>query len=110
MQEPNIVINWAAIAACVVAGMVFGFLWYGPIWGKTWGRLMGFPADFKPTPGHMKKALVLQALSLFLIAYVLAHSGQIWRPSVWGFQGDEGPDFMWGFMSAFFTWLGFFLP
>lgn len=110
MQEPQIVINWGAIAACVVGGMVFGFLWYGPIFGRIWGRLMGFAADFKPTPAQMKKAMILQVVSLFLMAYVLAHSGQIWRPSVWNYPGDEGPDFMWGFMSAFFTWIGFFLP
>jgi hypothetical protein len=109
-MEPNIVINWGAIAACVVAGMVFGFLWYGPIFGKTWAKLMNFPADFKPDSAVMRKALILQVVGLFLMTYVLAHSGQVWRPSVWGIQVDEGPAFMWGFMSAFFTWVGFFIP
>ncbi len=28
--------NWLAIAAAVVASLVVGFLWYGPLFGATW--------------------------------------------------------------------------
>lgn len=28
--------NWLAVAACIVAGMVIGFLWYGMLFQDTW--------------------------------------------------------------------------
>jgi hypothetical protein len=110
MAEPNLIINFAAIGVSIIAGMVVGFLWYGPVFGKVWARLMGMPEDFKPTKDAMTKAMVLQVAGLFLTSYVLAHSGQVWRPSVWGAGVDEGSALMWGFMSAFFTWIGFYIP
>jgi hypothetical protein len=109
-MTPNLIINYYAIAACVLAGMIFGFLWYGPLFGKVWGRLMGMPADYKPEPKVFGRALLLQAIGLVLISYVMAHAGQIWRPSVWGVGPDEASNFMWGFMAAFFTWIGFYIP
>jgi hypothetical protein len=110
MQNPHLILNWGAIAAAMVACFVFGGLWYGPIMGKTWAKLMKFPANFKPTPAEMKKALAIQVVSLFLITWVIAHTGQVWRPSVWGVGPDQGPDWMWGFFCGFFTWIGFFVP
>lgn len=110
MGQPSLIINYFAIISSVAAGMVLGFLWYGPLFGKSWARGMGFAADLKPDSKKMTQAMILQALGLLLISYVLAHSSQIWRPSVWGVGVDEGSVFMWGFMSAFFTWIGFFIP
>ena len=110
MVQPNLIINYPAILVSVLAGMIFGFMWYGPMFGKTWGKLMGFSADFKPTPSVMRRALLLQFIGLFFISYVLAHAGQVWRPSVWGLGEDQGSNAMWAFMSTFFTWVGFYIP
>ncbi len=110
MTQPNLIINYYAILASMVAGMIFGFLWYGPIFGKAWAKEMGMDFSKKPDAKVMRKALLLQVIGLFLTSYVLAHSGQVWRPSVWGVGQDQGSSFMWGFMSAFFTWIGFFVP
>ncbi len=108
-MEPQIHVSWLGIALAIVANMVFGFLWFGPLFGKKWAKGMGFPDDFKPAPGAFARAIVLQAIGAFLLAYVLTHSQQIWRASVWD-RGADGPDWGYGCMSAFFTWLGFFLP
>lgn len=110
MTHPNLIINYGAIVAAVVAAFFFGYLWYGPLFGKTWGKAMGMNMSKKPDSKVMFKAMGLQVIGLFLIAYVVAHAGQVWRPSVWGVGPDEGSNFMWGFMNAFFTWLGFFIP
>jgi hypothetical protein len=89
--------------------MVIGYLWYGPVLGKTWAAEMGLPADFKPDSKVMTRAVILQLVGAFLTAYVLAHSVQVWRPSVWMVGGD-GSDAMYGFMAGFFTWIGFYVP
>jgi hypothetical protein len=108
---PNIHINWFAILAAVVAGMVIGFVWFGPLFGKVWAREMKFPPDYRPTSAVMIKATVLQLIGTFLTVYVLAHSEEIWRPfSTWGLGATDGPGWMFGVMCAFFTWLGFYVP
>ena len=81
-MEPQISINWLAVLASVVAAMVVGYLWYGPLFGKAWATEMKLPPDFKPTSKQMSRAMVLQILGAFLMTYVLAHDVQVWRPSV----------------------------
>jgi hypothetical protein len=110
MYEPLFLINPAAIAVATLVCFFFGFLWYGPLFGKTWAGLMGIKMDQKPPPGFMVKALSLQLLGLFLTAYVLAHSVQVWRPSVWGHEGADAAGYQYGLMGGFFTWLGFYVP
>lgn len=109
MNTPNIVFHWPAMGASVAAAFVFGGLWYGPILGKTWGRLMGMNMEQKPDAKLMRKAMLLQFIGTCLVTFVLAQSVQVWRPSVWG-VGADGPDTMYGFLSGFFTWIGFYVP
>jgi hypothetical protein len=106
---PQLHINYLAIFTAVAASFVFGWLWYGPIAGRKWAALMKMPADFKPQPKAMLRSMALQLLGTFLMAYVLAHSGEVWRASVWGAGADE-PFYVYGFFNAFFTWIGFFVP
>lgn len=109
--EPNIQLNWLAIGLAVVASMIIGFTWFGPIFGKVWAREMKMPPDFRPDSKTMMKATVLQLIGAFLTVFVLAHSEQIWRPfSTWGLGTTDGPSWMYGVMAAFFTWIGFFVP
>ncbi len=108
-MQPAIVLNWYAILAAIASNVLIGFLWYGPLFGKAWAREMKFPPDFKPAPGAMRRSMILMVIGAFLTAYVLAHSGQVWRASVWG-AGADGPDALYGFYSAFFTWSGFIVP
>lgn len=35
--------NWVAIIVATAAAMVIGFLWYGPVFGKSWQSLSGRP-------------------------------------------------------------------
>jgi hypothetical protein len=108
-MNPQIHLNFLGIFLAVVASFVFGWLWYGPIFGKIWSRLMNFPDDMKPSVQMMIKSMVINLFGTFLTAYVLIHSIQVWRPSVWGIGLDDAA-YMYGFMGGFFTWLGFYVP
>jgi hypothetical protein len=35
-------INWLAVALCGLGTIAVGFVWYGPLFGKPWGRLTGW--------------------------------------------------------------------
>ncbi len=108
-MQPQIHINYLAVLAAMLSNIVLGFLWYGPILGKAWQKEMALPPDFKPNPKLMARAMTLMVIGAFLTAYVLAHSVQVWRASVWG-AGEDAPNAVYGFYAGFFTWIGFYVP
>ncbi|MCR9143721.1 MAG: DUF1761 domain-containing protein [bacterium] len=108
-MQPELILNFAAMGLSVIAAFFVGYVWYGPLFGKLWAREMGHPADFAPEPREMMRGLALQILGLVLMTYVLAHTSQIWRPSVWNAGADQA-DWVYAAYSTFFTWIGFFIP
>ena len=101
-------VNMTAVLVAVVISFIFGWLWYGPILGKTWGKEMGMAMDQKPPAGVMIRGMILMLVGTFLTAWVFAHNAEAWKalmstqPPMSAVQN--------GFMGGFFTWLGFFLP
>lgn len=87
--------NYLVLAAAVAASFVFGFLWYGPVFGKTWAGLMGMKIDKcnKPAPWAIPLTLLGTVLTTFVMAYVL----YIYKPYC-------------TYGAAFFIWLGFYVP
>ena len=108
-MPPFITLHWPAIAAAVVSNIVIGFLWYGPLLGKAWMKEMGLSPDHKPDQAAVKRSMIIMIVSAFLTAYVLAHTVAVWRPSTWN-AGADAANAIYGFSSAFFTWIGFFVP
>jgi hypothetical protein len=110
-MHPEIHLNFPAVIAAVVASILFGMLWHGPLFGKQWMALMGMTS--KPDPKVVKKMMMrgigLMVLGGFLMAWVLTYTSDIWRPSVWGL-GPDAPAYVYGFATAFFTWIGFYVP
>src|SRR5438445_10642116 len=95
-MPPQIHIHYAAIVTAVVASFLFGWLWYGPLFGKKWASLMKMPTDCQLDPKVMMRSLGLTLIGTFLTAYVLAHAADVWRPSVWC-VGTDGPSCLSGF-------------
>jgi hypothetical protein len=60
--------NWIAIIVATAAAMVIGFLWYGPVFGKTWMALTGRGMGEGSSPGPL---YVLTALAAFIEAIAL---------------------------------------
>ena len=86
--------NYLAMVSAVVASFVFGYLWFGPLFGKTWAQLMGKKIeDCKPKPW----ALALTLFGTVLTTFVLAYFMYIYKPYC-------------AYGAAFFIWLGFYLP
>ena len=87
---PAMSINYLAVLACAVVAMPVGFLWFGPLFGNTWARHMGF-ANMQANSGSMGKAMTIFFISNVLIAWVLAHSIEAWQASSWGLTPDAAP-------------------
>lgn len=69
-------VNYWAILVCGVASMVVGFLWYGPLFGKTWMKIMGVEHMTAELKERMRKAMwgmyALQFALSLITAWVLS--------------------------------------
>jgi len=92
---PEVSLNYLAIIVATAANMVLGMLWYGPLFGKPWKRLVGMPADHKPEGAG--KAMALMAGFALLESYVMAHFVDYLQATT---IGD-------GATAGFWLWLGF---
>ena len=95
---PAISINYWAVLAAAVASMVLGFLWYGPLFGKVWIKLMNF--DKKQMEQMKKKGMgkiyTLMVINTLVVSYILAHFIK--------YLGTTVPEAL---KTAFWLWLGF---
>lgn len=106
----TIVINWWAVLVSAVASMIIGYIWYGPLFGKLWMKLMGHNPS-KVTPEQMKamqKNMGLTYLAQFVLSvltfYILAHY-TIFAQRISGMEGAGA-----GMINALWIWLGFIMP
>lgn len=106
-MEGSIQINFVAIAVAVVANFILGFLWYTPLFGKRWGKEMGYDMNNKPKTSDFVKGMVFMVIGNFLLAFVLSHN-----MAAWSFVPEtKSMTPMANVMSAsIFTWLGFYFP
>lgn len=107
---PNIQLNILAILIAVIANFILGFLWYTPLFGKAWGKEMGFDMTQKPPASAMVKGMVIMLIGNFLMAWVFSHNIAVWNPVTWGLPASEMPKSANALMAAVFTWLGFYVP
>ena len=100
-------LNIVAILVAVAVNFVLGFIWYTPLFGKIWGKEMGYDSTVKPDKSVLIKGMVFMLIGNFLFAWVFAHN-----IAAWGFVPgvkEMGPMAN-AINSAFFTWLGFYFP
>ena len=91
-------INYWAVLAAAVGAIVIGFIWYGPLFGKTWMQLM--EVDKKKMDKNMQKKMtksyVILVVTTLITSYTLAH-----------FVKYLGTTFSDALQTAFWIWLGF---
>ena len=91
----------------MVVMMVLGYLWYGPLFGKQWSRLMGWSDETMremQQKGNMAKSYGIMALGALVMSFVLSHSlvfasAYLHESGVWA-----------GLQTGFWNWLGFIVP
>lgn len=96
---PQVDVNYLAVIVAAVLQMVLGFLWYGPLFGKTW---MGF---MKITPAKVSQQVMTRmyawsAVMSLITAYVLS--------LVVDYMGAKTVGA--GVVAGFWPWLGFVVP
>ena len=95
-------VNYLAVLACVVVAMVLGYVWYGPLFGKEWMRLMGINRDSMGSGNqNMPMLYGIQAIGALLTAFVMSHS--LIFASVYLHESGISA----GLQTGFWNWLGF---
>jgi hypothetical protein len=66
-------VNWISIGAAGVSAMAVGFLWYGPLFGKTWIKLTGkSEAELMKNAKNMIGMYATTFVAALVQAYVLS--------------------------------------
>ncbi len=100
----SVPINYWAVVIAAVVNVILGWLWYGPLFGKSWGKMSGVSMDKKPGSGTMAKGMVFMVIGSLLMAWILDHA-LIFANAYLHTGGVSS-----GFMVGFFNWLGFVAP
>ena len=65
-------INWIAVVVGVIASNVLGFLWYGPLFGDRWMRMIGKTRDeIESSPSMFLVTIVSSALTMIVLALAI---------------------------------------
>jgi hypothetical protein len=89
-------VNWVAIVIAAIAQFVIGWIWYGPLFGKTWMSMMGMSQQSMGREG-MGKTMVLTFIGSLVTAAVLS--------MLVGWMGAKTLGA--GIAAGFWAWLGF---
>jgi len=90
-------INYLAVLVAALANFVIGFLFHGPLFGKTWMRLANVTPTGNEKFSDMYGQMFWNLVANFVFAYVLAQ--------MINFTGVVGVSK--GLIFAFWVWLGF---
>lgn len=93
--------NWLAVFVSGIAAMVIGYIWYGPLFGKPWMKLVGrTKEEIEKESKEMWKTYGMMFVAALVTSYVLDFTirmGEVIMPR----------SAMSGVMAAFWVWLGF---
>lgn len=103
---PIVPINVMAVIASAIASMIVGTIWYGPLFGKQWIKMMKFSAQ--DMAAAKKKGMggtyAMQFVASLVMAFVLAHS-IVFASTYMKVTGLNA-----GVMAGFWNWIGFVAP
>ncbi len=101
-------VNYLAIFAATILSVVLGSLWYGPLFGKTWTKLMGWSKSEMDKGAADKNAMMksygIQFVGSLIMMFVLAHALVFAK----FYLHEDGISA--GLSTGFWNWLGFIMP
>lgn len=101
----EIIINYWAVLGCMLASILIGFVWYGPLFGKPWMKMSGIiMPEKKPSFFVMLKPIVISLAGALFMSLTLAH-WLVFSAVVLNVTGLVG-----ALQGAFWLWLGLTVP
>lgn len=100
---PEIEINVLALVASVAIYLGIGFVWYGPLFGSMWMKLVGLSKE--QTQKASATPLVAATVLGFIQAFVLRHF-IVYASNYYPTYSDASV----GLLTAIWAWVGLVLP
>jgi hypothetical protein len=103
VSVPEVSINWLAIFIATAVAMGIGFLWYGPVYGEKWMKLVGLKK--KDAEKNWQTPMAVMLIMAFIQAYILHHFivySSYFYPDLSGL--------VIGLITGFWAFVGFALP
>lgn len=97
----NVSVSWLGIFVAVVTAMIIGSVWYGPLFGKKWMKLVGLKRGQSSPAGPMLIMLGLAVIQSFVLAHFIAY--------VQYFYPDYS-NLSVGLLTGLWAFIGFILP
>ena len=98
-------INYWAVLVCGVVSMGLGYLWYGPLFGKSYTKLTGLDkltaSEKEAAMKSMGKGYALTFVGSLVLSWVLAHA-IVFAQAYMNSTGLNA-----GLLTGFMSWLGF---
>ena len=99
----SISINYTTVIIATIASFTFGFLWYGPIFGRKWSGMMGMNRE-EMSQRNMVAPIIVSLVVAFLMAIVL-DLAIIFSNFYLGRSGVGA-----ALAIGLFVWIGFIVP
>jgi hypothetical protein len=97
----SVSVSWLGIAAAVVAAMAIGSIWYGPLFGKKWMKLVGLKRGQSSPVGPMLIMLGLAIVQAFVLAHFIAYASYF-------YPDTSNPTI--GLLTGLWAFIGFVVP
>jgi len=99
-------INYLAVLVAALVSIVLGSIWFGPLFGKPWMKLMGISAEDmkKGKQSDVIKSYALMSLGSLVMAFVMAHS-MVFAMAYLKISGVSA-----GLQGGLWNWLGYMAP
>lgn len=96
-------VNYLAVLVAAVVSMVTGFLWYGPLFGKSWAKLKGFTHEKQE---KAKKTMTQSYAAMFVLSLIMAY---VLFHLIWYAAPGSYTLFI-ALKTAGWAWIGFVAP
>ncbi len=97
----SVSVSWLGIFLAVVAAMAIGSIWYGPLFGKKWMKLVGLKRGESSPTGPMLVMLGLAIIQAFVVAHFIVYVGYFY-PDYSGLSV--------GLLTGLWTFVGLIVP
>ncbi len=95
----EVIINYWAVLGGAIFLFVMGMIWYGPLFGKMWTKIMGAEHISREEMSAMQKEMTPMYATVFVLGLVTSYV-------LYTFVHMSGL----GVMMGFWIWLGFAMP
>lgn len=101
LSSPEVSISWLGIFLAVVAAMAIGSIWYGPLFGKKWMKIVNHKKGSDSPVGPMIGMLALAIIQAFVLAHFIKYVGYFY---------SDYSDLSVGALTAAWLFIGFVVP